>query len=99
LQSNESALEISVSQPSPPTSPLLSNYETPPRQGQTIDRPLLVDDYNALSQYDGWTSDSEDASWMAEFQDFTGNFSDDTNSDWEMDEADDIVVGDAHFDP
>lgn len=38
----------------------------------------------ALSYLDGWTEDSEDPNWMASFHDFTGNLSDDENSDWEL---------------
>jgi len=37
-----------------------------------------------LTHLDGWTEDSEDPEWMAEYRDFTGTLSDDSNSHWEL---------------
>jgi hypothetical protein len=41
--------------------------------------------HSPLNHFDGWTSDSQDSTWMAEFTDFAGNAFDDTNSDWGLD--------------
>lgn len=37
-----------------------------------------------LCRYDGWTEDSSNPNWMAEFKDFVGNLFDNENLDWEL---------------
>lgn len=61
-------------------------YVTPPRTARcfgTAGDLVSVEDYDSLSRYDGWTSDSQNNTWMANFQDFIGNnSSDEKNSNW-----------------
>jgi len=48
--------------------------------------------YSPFSHWDGFTSDSVDESWMAEFVDFTGNDSDDSNPDFELENEENIQL-------
>lgn len=66
---------------------------TPPRAGRSAKTAIDCSEYELLHQYDGWTSDSQDASWMADYRDFIGKSSDDENSDWELLSTSDGPIG------
>jgi hypothetical protein len=77
----EGSEDHSVSQESRGMEDFLGVFVTPPRAG-TLPNPIPVDNYAPLDGHDGWTSDSQDGSWMAAYADFTGNSSAEDNSDW-----------------
>jgi hypothetical protein len=82
IESSEGGAEFdqTVSQASHWPLGFQDEYTSPTRLG-SAPNPVLVDNYNPLDRFDRWTSDFQDASWMAAFQDFTGNSSGDENSD------------------
>jgi len=59
--------EITIDQATPTILAEMGNFEMPPQLERTIEQAFLMDDYNAFSHYDGWTSNSEDVLWMAKY--------------------------------